>query len=65
MLSFATARGSVDGIIRALLLLREHPDVTLPCTPLLRSLDSVLNTFWKKKSVLLKSKVRTFLSDFG
>ena len=57
MLSFAVARGSVDGVIRALLLLREHCDVTLACASLLRSLDDVIEAFWKRKSQLLKSAV--------
>ena len=57
MLSFAVARGSVDGVIRALLLLREHCDVALACASLLRSLDDVIEAFWKRKSQLLKSAV--------
>ena len=49
LLSFSLARGSVASVIQTLLLLQRHADVTLECAPLLRSVNDVLDEFWRKQ----------------
>ncbi|KAK3090627.1 hypothetical protein FSP39_013259 [Pinctada imbricata] len=48
LLSLNLARGNVAGLIRSLKFFQEHPDVSLPCAPLLLKAVQARDSCWEK-----------------
>ena len=51
LLSFSVARGSVSGMLKALLQVQKHADCDISCGALLRSMVQAKDLFWKKQGI--------------